>query len=245
MARQRPHARAGDLITAATSIFLEKGYRRAQISDIARKMGVASGTIYLYAESKEALFDLVIRASVDPELVAGITLPARTRRPDEILAFIANQLSADSAIQSLNTALLSSQPTDATQELELIVRELYSKASRRWLALKLLERSAADWPELAALWFGGHRMRLIEQLIAYFRKRMNGGHLRPAPDPAAAARLVLEMIAVFAIHLRLEPPDAQIDPAVAEATVVDGVVRAYAPRRQRSTRKRSRKAGSK
>src|SRR5688572_22281160 len=108
MARRRPHARPGDLIAAATSIFLEKSYRRAQISDIARKMGVASGTIYLYAESKEALFDLVIRASVDHELVAGLTLPARTRQPDEILAFIANQLSADSAIQSLNTALLSS-----------------------------------------------------------------------------------------------------------------------------------------
>src|SRR5258707_5285319 len=67
--------------------------------------------------------------------------------------------------------------------------ELFAKTSRRWLALKLLERSALDWPELAALWFGEHRLRILQQLTRYFEHRMNSGRLRAAPHPAAAARL--------------------------------------------------------
>lgn len=43
------------IIDAAVSVFAEKGYRAARISDIARGAGVADGTIYLYFRNKEDL----------------------------------------------------------------------------------------------------------------------------------------------------------------------------------------------
>jgi AefR-like transcriptional repressor, C-terminal domain len=104
----------------------------------------------------------------------------------------------------------------------------------RWLALKLLERCAADWPALAELWFGGHRLRLLRQLVRYLDSRMSAGRLRKAPDPAAAARLILEMVAAFAIHCRADPYPGAVDPSVAEEVVVDAIVHAYVmPKRKK------------
>ena len=61
MPRTIPKERFHYLVEAATSVFLEEGYRRAQIAHVAARMGVAKGTVYLYVESKEALFHAVVR----------------------------------------------------------------------------------------------------------------------------------------------------------------------------------------
>lgn len=71
----------------------------------------------------------------------------------------------------------------AKRELEAIIRELFHRTSQRWLALKLLERCAADWPQLAELWFGNHRLRLLWQLAQYLDRRMAERKLRKAPMP--------------------------------------------------------------
>jgi len=116
------------------------------------------------------------------------------------------------------------------QELEAIVRELYGKAAGHWRAVKIMERSALDWPELAALWFEGHRSRLIRQLARYFKIGMETRALRQAPDAEAAARLVLETVAYFAMHRRMDPEPIELDERTAEETVVDAIVHAYAAR---------------
>ena len=36
---------------AATDVFIERGYRQTQMADVARAMGVAKGTVYLYVVS--------------------------------------------------------------------------------------------------------------------------------------------------------------------------------------------------
>ena len=221
-------------------MFLEKGYRRAQIADIADAMGVAPGTVYLYVESKEALFDAVMRASTSPETVKTLQIPIKTPPPDATFSFIQKSLSNKARIASLEAALRAGDVRDGSVELEEIVRELYDKAARSWLSLKLMERSALDWPELAGLWFGKYRLRIVQQLSGYFEMRMASGDLRKAPDPSASARLVLEMIAAFAVHCRQDDPSpTKIDPSTAAATIVDAVVNAYSPRLQREGTRRT------
>src|SRR3990172_7739016 len=61
MPRAIPKDRFHDLVEAATSVFLEQGYRRTQMADVAARMGVAKGTVYLYVASKQALFHAVVR----------------------------------------------------------------------------------------------------------------------------------------------------------------------------------------
>ncbi|MCL2823972.1 MAG: TetR/AcrR family transcriptional regulator [Polyangiaceae bacterium] len=50
-----------ELISAANEVFSHFGYKKASIEDIARIAGVGKGSVYLHFDSKEALFEAVIR----------------------------------------------------------------------------------------------------------------------------------------------------------------------------------------
>ena len=54
--RRRKDARPAELIDAALAVFVERGYAGTRLDDVARHAGVTKGTMYLYFESKEALF---------------------------------------------------------------------------------------------------------------------------------------------------------------------------------------------
>lgn len=53
------------IIEAAVEVFAEKGFHSARISDIARKAGVADGTIYLYFKNKEDLLLSIFEEKMD------------------------------------------------------------------------------------------------------------------------------------------------------------------------------------
>lgn len=221
MSRRSQPERFKELVGAATKIFLQTSFRRAQVTDIAREMHVAPGTVYLYVEGKDALFDLVLRTAVDGTLPSAEPRPLPNPEPGATLRFIRKTLTREAKIPALTTAL-ENGPTGA--ELEDIARELFRVSSRYWLAIKLIERSAADWPELAEAWLVRHRGRIITDLQQYFSRAPG---LRRGPHPDVAARLVLEMNAYLAIHRHTDPFPQTIDDRTAEGTFVDAVRASY------------------
>ena len=64
MPRRRSDDKRHRILQAATRVFARKGYFGARVSEIAKRAGVADGTIYLYFKGKEdilvALFDEVM-----------------------------------------------------------------------------------------------------------------------------------------------------------------------------------------
>jgi len=64
MSRARSDDKRRRILEAATRVFARKGYFGARVSEIARRAGVADGTIYLYFKSKQdvlvALFDEIM-----------------------------------------------------------------------------------------------------------------------------------------------------------------------------------------
>ena len=88
MAAARPsRADKRALITdAAVEVFAEKGFHLARVSDIAKRAGVADGTIYLYFKNKEDLLLTIFEEKMDlllsslGEVLEGIDDPlARVR----------------------------------------------------------------------------------------------------------------------------------------------------------------------
>ncbi len=53
---RRKTARREAILAAARRVFAEKGFEGTTIADVARKAGVASGTVYLYFDSKLQIF---------------------------------------------------------------------------------------------------------------------------------------------------------------------------------------------
>jgi len=64
---ERPH----EILDAAFEEFVNKGYSATRLEDVAKRAGVTKGTIYFYFETKERVFDEMIRhvsRSIFPEL---------------------------------------------------------------------------------------------------------------------------------------------------------------------------------
>lgn len=62
--RRAPDERPHQILEAALETFGEHGLVGARLEDIARRAGIAKGTIYLYFPNKEALFREVVRRTV-------------------------------------------------------------------------------------------------------------------------------------------------------------------------------------
>src|SRR3954466_3763191 len=78
----RQVARREAILAAALDEFSASGFAAARLDDVARRAGVAKGTIYLYFRDKESLFQELVRSMVTPivgriEAAGAADLPAR------------------------------------------------------------------------------------------------------------------------------------------------------------------------
>jgi AcrR family transcriptional regulator len=229
MPRTIPTDRFHDLVEAATRVFLEQGYRRTQMADVARRMGVAKGTVYLYVESKEALFHAVVRHADRAErLELPDVLPVPTPPAGATLEEVRKRV-AENQLPRLTEALARRRVSDVGAELEGVVRELYDLIARHRIGIKLLDRCAHDHPELAAVWYAAGRQGALEGLRTYLEDRIHRRRLAPVADPAVTARIVLETIVFWAVHRHWDPSPQPVREEEAEAAVVSFVVRALMP----------------
>jgi AcrR family transcriptional regulator len=220
--------RLDELLRAAVRVFSRCGYRRTQMADVAREMGVSSGTVYNYVESKEALFHLLVERGFAAGGPGEVALPVRTPARGATLELLRRRLVDEFRVPALETALARKRVTDARGELEAVVRDLYRSVADNREGIVLLERSAVEWPELAALFYQGMRREYLARIERYLRARIAAGHLRRVPDVTAAARLVNETIAWMAMHRHGDVDSTGVDDTVAEATTVDMLVHALA-----------------
>ena len=100
------------------------------------------------------------------------------------------------------------------QRIDIVrLHQLFDEgASRRRRAADLIERSALDLPELAALWFGDVRKTHFDRMTRYLRQRMAQGQLREFPDAERTAEIVIEVVVFFARHrqrVAYEPAENQ------------------------------------
>jgi AcrR family transcriptional regulator len=170
--RRRKEARPGEIAAAALDVFAEKGFAATRLEDIAAHAGVSKGTVYLYFDSKEALFKAAVEAAMMPAVEAAEALAGDTSRPaaDLLREFVFGWW------QMVGSTALGAVP-------------------------KLLVAESGNFPELSR-WFHdslisrAHRamIRIIEQGIA-------AGDFRPVPA-ALAARIVFAPMFSFIIWRR-------------------------------------------
>jgi AcrR family transcriptional regulator len=175
MARTRPAHRLTKVLDAAADVFMRNGYRGARVDQIAELAGVAPGTIYLLAASKEALFDLVIRREFGAPMLTD-DAPYEVLRPAALVDQLWDHLQSVALFPALDAALASNRISDATGELEGIVAELYRWIATYWRGLRIAERCATEWPELSLLWLSRR-----ESFWRWWRSSPCIGTPRPTP----------------------------------------------------------------
>ena len=74
MVKKRKEARIAEILQAAVEEFSENGFVGAKIEAIAVRAGVAKGTVYIYYNTKEEVFEAIVRDRISPvfKLISGI-----------------------------------------------------------------------------------------------------------------------------------------------------------------------------
>ena len=89
--QRRKDARPAELIDAALDVFVERGFTATRLEEIAERAGVSKGTLYLYFDSKEALFKAVVEGGILPALAEGEAMLAAGRDdPAQLLRDLLN-----------------------------------------------------------------------------------------------------------------------------------------------------------
>jgi AcrR family transcriptional regulator len=218
--RTRAPGRLNDIVEAAAEVFATRGYRLTRMQDVAAAAGVSSGLLYTYAAGKEGLFTLVIQAAAGVDLD---TLPLPVPDPDEreLEAIVRKTLRELRAPRLQAAQAATRRPADPRAELEGIVAEQYDGIHQMRRLLRVIERCALDWPELADLFFNRARKPHVRRLANYIERRAKWGCFRPVPDAEVAARVVIETVAWFANHRYGDYDGAKIPDDVARATVIE------------------------
>jgi TetR/AcrR family transcriptional regulator len=168
--QRRKAERPDELLDAALSLFVEKGYAATRIDEVARRAGVSKGTLYLYYASKEELLKAVIRSRLSTPIAEAIeTVAAHTGSTDELLT----EVVAPWWAQVLGS--------DASGVFKLIITEV------------------RNFPDIAEFYNHevvepGHRV--METVI---RRGIARGEFRPVDVPSAVHSLLLPLI-MLCVH---------------------------------------------
>lgn len=218
---------------AALGQFCRQGYERCQMADVARAMGVAVGTIYLYVEGKEALFDFAVRyAGSEGESLAwleSLPVPLPAPPPGATLEFLQEGFGRRAEWPVLTAALTRDEPDDALSELRKILAEQYRLIRRHQRVLALLMHSALEFPGLSRVFVEGLRDRLLHLLASYLERRARAGLLRPVVSFQATAAVMIQAIVWAHLQRPVDPTLGAIDDETLENSTLDLLVHGMAP----------------
>src|SRR5690348_705946 len=79
--KRRKEARPAEIVAAGLELFVERGFAATRLFEVARRAGVTKGTLYLYFESKDALFKAVVRETIVPAIAEGERLAKAHQGP--------------------------------------------------------------------------------------------------------------------------------------------------------------------
>ena len=163
--RRRKEARPGELQAAALALFVEKGFAATRLDDVAARAGVSKGTLYLYFDSKVALFQSVIEEGVAPILDAA----------DHMIA--THEGNSETLIRQLVTSLWS----------QVVGTQLEGLT-------KLVVSEARNFPEIAQFYYDKviHRSRL--QLLRVVERAISRGEFRPLDVKATVDAIILPIL---------------------------------------------------
>jgi len=213
--RRKTEGRLQAIVAAAVATFSRRGYAATQMADIARAAGVSVGTLYLYAASKEALFQAALRrAAGDLPALAPDPLPFESW--DAVLADLSRYGARLGQWPQLMRAMSAKRRAGRSQ-IAGIVSELYELIDSNRALLKLVDVCARDVPSLSALYEREIRSRYMATLVRFVE--MNTG--RAPAEAAVAAHCAVELISWMAMHRHFGSRAVAADEAAIRQGTVD------------------------
>ncbi|MFW6366536.1 MAG: helix-turn-helix domain-containing protein [Spirochaetota bacterium] len=211
--------RLNGIIDAAFRVFHLRGYKLAQMNDVARELSVSVGSLYGMVKGKKALFDLCLMESfVDNYPDTSLPLPVEEIDHGRLL---------DEIIGPKVTGIVDglAEYCETMPPLEELVGVLFDSVDSRWRGIRL-ENCAVEWPILDDFYYT-FRKRTYDIVTDYMEKAVTAGLVRPLRNIPMSARLLIENISYYAMHRRYDLFLHDMDISEARELTIDAMVHAF------------------
>lgn len=180
--RRRKEARPSEIIDAATGVFAEKGYAGTNLNEVARRAGVAKGTLYLYFATKEDLFRAVAQTAFTNNLEGMEKAASDFKRP----------------VRDLIPALLQAAAKGpANSQIPAIARMVISESRQ--------------FPDLASIWHDNVVARVLNMLSDVLKEGQKRGEVRQG-DPRLQALSVAGPMVTATLFREIFSEDSELRP---------------------------------
>lgn len=162
---RRKEARPGEIIDAAIALFAEHGYGATRLEDVARRAGMAKGTLFVYFPTKQALFRAVAQSILTTNLDGIAHVAADPERP----------------LSDLIPVLLAQVAANGEGRLAPIMR--------------LLITEARSFPDLARVWHDEVVSKVLALVTAAIERAQARGEIRAGDPRLHAFSIIGPMLA--------------------------------------------------
>jgi AcrR family transcriptional regulator len=179
---QEPAERRAAILDAALEEFTARGFADTRLDDVARRAGIAKGTIYLYFSDKQNLFQELVRAKLSP-----------------LIGVIAGAAMRDLPIRALAELIV-----------DTFVNEIFG--TRRKDVIRLIITEGSRFPELAEFYYREVIARVLPLVRQRLRQAVEEGELAHDPlarFPQLLIAPALVAIVWSGLFERFEPLDVR------------------------------------
>jgi AcrR family transcriptional regulator len=213
--------------------FIEYGYRQTRIDDIAMEMEIPKGTVYRYAQSKEALFWLALRwagqtFSARPHRSRPIPAPSKRSLQRHVLRRLEDILAAPGLIAPTTPLPLE----EARAEFRAALAGIYARLFEHRTAIRLIQRCAHEHPSLQDLYLRPRKKPAVARIAQFLAAHRE--YLWRHSDPAVLARVSYAAVAFLAVYRKWNAGEIMIrrTRAIRDAvlnSLVEGMLQAPKP----------------
>lgn len=214
--------RLSEIYEAASNLFINKGYSRTQMKDIAKDINLSTGMLYMYFTGKKDLLNFTLKATIEPNILNALTeFPIDGKQLEDIESEIRGtlQLHAESFSRGFDENKL---------KFEEMLSYTFDLISQYGKGLLIIEKNPDDVGQIFKDYIK-YRETFFDQMLKYIKYYQSQGSCRKLEYPESSTILIIETISWWAMHLRNDTfsPQKNISVEEAKAVCLDNLVNAY------------------
>lgn len=211
------------IFDAASRLFINKGYARTQMKDIAKEIGLSTGMLYVYFTGKRDILHFILKGTIDP---AFITQDMRLPILPEQFAGLDDAIME--AFEQNARQFAAHLDSRTSYPLEQMLSDAFDVIANYGVGCLLIEKNPVDMGRLTEYYIG-YRRTFFRQVLAYVTRYIDQGTFRNVEHPEHCTRLIIEILSWWGMHMRYDSFAVEeiVPLPVAKQVCLDNLLHAY------------------
>jgi len=208
---------------AAGHLFINKGYARTQMKDIAKEINLSTGMLYVYFTGKKDILSFLLKATIKPDFILqDFEYPITS----ELFASLEQEVM--DALEENTKQFEANLPNESNYPVEQMLSDAFDIISKYGIGCLLIEKNP-DAVGVLIGYYKDYRKRFFQNMLSYIQHYMDNGTFRKVEYPRHCAQLIIETLSWWGMHVMNNAFEIQKDIPlqVAKSVCLDSLIHAY------------------